>query len=475
MRLLGRNGGQPSGGNSEVGESSDKRLHNGRVGNGAALSSPSGEARASDVPGPGSTHPGKAFGTAYCGGGSHGRQPPPPPPPPQREKLPTPPPPPAKPERQAMSLPVSEYEENLERRPQEHLEIRGRIAEHPAKAGHSGEDGGSDDMKVSVAAPQQKLASLQDAELSPSRSFPRENLFLDDSPMSRAYSATTSMFDWVESSLLDTPDVGYHDAGSDVLPRPQSQPLATLAPGVSIPPMFASIWGAPTGRETTTSASWGNFKIDGEDPWAPLPKSSEGGVSGSCKALWPLTPCKSEAPQRESPPESASQPQTVPSAASKNRRCKNRERKVDGVDGNVGEDPWDMPPKGSNGLAPVGGDLPEFFRDSAAPPFLDHMLEGFESSPQHLPPPPPPPRRADANGGDGGGVRNGDVGRGSNSTASTAKVAPSSAGGSGGSGRLKRNGRDRHTGKVRSSAAATNVNGDGARHIAQSIIGNGWQ
>lgn len=304
--------------------------------------------------------------------------------------------------------------------------------------------------------------------------------------MSRAFKNSASILDWMESSLLESPEAGGAEVGLTQEPRALSKAPASFAPVVPIPPMFGSIWGAPTGTEgTAADASWGKLAPNGESPWTPQtrdqPCVSGGGDALSEQGLL----LKSQ--EYPSPPEPHAVPDpglafsstalSAPSGTPESEECERercRGRKAAAAAEHGGDDLWDMPSQaavaldGSGSKSPARGELPEFFRDSRAPPFSDHMLEGSRK-PLQPPPPPPPPRRVEASGGRAGLQKRGDSGEHVDSGAGAG------ANSKGGGGRSKRGGRDRHAGKARGAGARTaNVNGSAAQPVATTIL-NGWQ
>merc|ERR1719221_1132016 len=99
--------------------------------------------------------------------------------------------------------------------------------------------------------------------------------------MSRAFNNSASILDWMESSLLNSPA-----GGAAQEPKALSKAPAAFAPVVPIPPMFGSIWGAPTGTEgTAADASWGKLSLNGESPWTGDQPSGNGGGGASSEQV----------------------------------------------------------------------------------------------------------------------------------------------------------------------------------------------
>lgn len=181
--------------------------------------------------------------------------------------------------------------------------------------------------------------------------------------------------------------MGSSQEASGLQRTPQAAPVIPPMPG------FAAIWGTPPDGRCTSSPALPPWSLShqapaagGVDPWAPLPPSATmadghgaaGQLPRPADALQSAPPPWQLRPQLCAPGPVAS---STPSSRGR-RGGKNRTR---------GQDLWDMPNRldSPNDVAHL--DLPEFFRDSRAPPFVGHVLEMKHLVGSAAGPPAPPP------------------------------------------------------------------------------------
>jgi len=178
-------------------------------------------------------------------------------------------------------------------------------------------------------------------------------------------------------------------ASSDIFGKLQKlmgaeQDKASQSSAPVIPPMpgFATIWGSPSGAAPSSSPSESPWLGSASDPWAPLPPSALDSAATEHNPKLP-PPLSEVWPGQEAPRNAPDGPtgvealETRPRGRRGGRNHKDKKKEVDKK-----LDLWDMPMNRSahadvhNSLA----DLPEFFRDSTAPAFVDYFLEESSAS-----------------------------------------------------------------------------------------------
>lgn len=152
--------------------------------------------------------------------------------------------------------------------------------------------------------------------------------------------------------------------------------MAKVEPAIAIPPMlgFSNIWGSPSSGPSTspTVSTWCG---PAGDPWLSLPDSYPTAPPG-------LSRHQSAPGPQEPVPASGSAYPAGPSRKGRSGRHRERDRRREEVQD---EDLWDMPHaticNSRKGVQERLSDmeLPEFFRDSAAPTFVDHVLGDSDS------------------------------------------------------------------------------------------------